>query len=196
MQWKIIEGFDEYEISDTGLVHRLTKKSYSAYSVQKRKYTSYNRVTLFNKGKRYYFQIHRLVAKAFIPNPLKLPQIDHIDGNGQNNRKENLQWVTASENIKRSFKQNLKRKLQVCSLGGKAGAATMQHKVEQKYQKILGSRFIAFYEAGVLCKTSAVEYACECGRIRRSSIQGRELRTHMGKCPVCTETVNRSAKSL
>ena len=43
-------------------------------------------------------QVHRLVAKAFIPNPLGLGDVDHIDGNKSNNRVENLRWVSHKEN--------------------------------------------------------------------------------------------------
>jgi len=53
------------------------------------------------------FNIHRLVAMSFIPNPYNLPEIDHVDGNKLNNRVDNLEWVTRETNIQRAFKLGL-----------------------------------------------------------------------------------------
>ena len=45
-------------------------------------------------GKHTAKKIHRIVAEAFIPNPLNLPEVNHKDGNKKNNCAENLEWVT------------------------------------------------------------------------------------------------------
>lgn len=58
--------------------------------------------TLLN-GKTKTYSVHRLIATAFIPNPLNKKQVNHIDGNRLNNRLENLEWATCSENMLHSF---------------------------------------------------------------------------------------------
>lgn len=53
-------------------------------------------------------KVHRLVAEAFIPNPDKLPEVNHIDGNKNNNRADNLEWVTTLDNSIHSHRNGLK----------------------------------------------------------------------------------------
>lgn len=59
----------------------------------------YLRVDLSKNGKRYSFQVHRLVAMVFIPNKDNKPCVDHINGNKCDNRVVNLRWCTNLENV-------------------------------------------------------------------------------------------------
>jgi len=60
--------------------------------------TSYLLVTLCKDGKKKPFWIHRLVAKAFIPNPQNLPEVNHIDEDKTNNVVSNLEWCSPKYN--------------------------------------------------------------------------------------------------
>jgi hypothetical protein len=82
--------------------------------------TGYYLVTLVNSGTRKNQFIHRLLAQHYIPNPLNKPQVNHIDGNKQNNALSNLEWVTAKENSVHAVKLGLcdrrRKQTEVCIL--------------------------------------------------------------------------------
>ena len=58
----------------------------------------YLQVVLHKNNKKYYKRIHRLVAEAFIPNPINLPQVNHINGDKTNNTVDNLEWIDNKNN--------------------------------------------------------------------------------------------------
>tara|TARA_R110000765_G_scaffold350658_1_gene440679 strand:+ start:44 stop:523 length:480 start_codon:yes stop_codon:yes gene_type:complete len=62
-------------------------------------------VSFSKNGKQKKFVVHRLLAIAFIPNPENKPCIDHINGTKDDNRLENLRWVTHKENMN-GFRKN------------------------------------------------------------------------------------------
>ena len=66
--------------------------------------SGYKRVSL---GSNFKADVHRLVAEKFIPNPLGLPQVNHKDGNKLNNHADNLEWVSAKDNMKHASSMGL-----------------------------------------------------------------------------------------
>lgn len=71
----------------------------------------YDQVTYQEGGKQKHETVHRLMAEAFIPNPENKPQVNHIDGDPSNNSIDNLEWVTAKENIQHAYETGLIRTL-------------------------------------------------------------------------------------
>lgn len=58
---------------------------------------------------RQQLSLHRLVCKHFVPNPYDYEQVNHKDGNKQNNHFSNLEWCTAQQNIEHALKTNLRK---------------------------------------------------------------------------------------
>jgi len=93
-----------YKISKDGIIINQQRGNILKPKIQ---YDGYLQVCLHNKTNKKFRLIHRLVGETFIPNPLNYPQINHKDGNKQNNCVGNLEWVTASQNILHSFQTGL-----------------------------------------------------------------------------------------
>lgn len=125
-EWRDVPGFDGlYSVSNTGLARRNSIQRTSSKGVKfvikprVLKFDSINggylRVTFSLNNSTQRFIIHRLVASVFLDNPEGKPFVNHIDGDKTNNRVENLEWCTSSENEKHSYnilgKINHNRKL-------------------------------------------------------------------------------------
>lgn len=96
--WKDIEGYENlYQVSTDGLVRTSHKGLWEILSLGRKRHGYYS-VLLHKDGKRKNMLVHRLVAKAFIPNPNNYPYINHKDENPSNNHIENLEWCTAKYN--------------------------------------------------------------------------------------------------
>lgn len=98
--WKSVVSYPElFEVSNTGkLRNKRTKKELKQYLTKKGYLNIATRIG-GRKGKAVCFKLHREVALAFIPNPLGLPQVNHIDAVKINNNESNLEWATAKENV-------------------------------------------------------------------------------------------------
>ena len=67
----------------------------------------YLRIRFSRQGKKMLFQVHRLMAEIFVPNPDGKPEVDHINGNKLDCRIENLRWVTHAENMRHAAELGL-----------------------------------------------------------------------------------------
>ena len=97
-----IKGHPGYYVTDTGYVYsrNYAKTGRIKKLAVSKKYNGYLGVTL---EAHVYKSVHRLVAEAFIPNPDNLPQVNHKNGNKEDNRVENLEWSTCKDNIRHSY---------------------------------------------------------------------------------------------
>lgn len=111
--WKAIEGFYGYEVSDNGSVrsfknyHGLITDTYHILKPRTNP-NGYQIVTLYDdQGIPHQLSVHRLVAKAFLPNTNNYPVVEHLDDDKAHNAVENLEWVTYQENSIRACNAGL-----------------------------------------------------------------------------------------
>lgn len=103
VEWKDIDGYEGiYQVSENGDVRSFRRQRIKRLS--KRDSNGYKYVTLYKDGEMDQRSIHRLVAKAFIPNPYNMAEVNHINGDKSYNRVCNLEWCTRSENMARVVK--------------------------------------------------------------------------------------------
>lgn len=130
--FKIVHGYDNlYCVNPCGTVMSpsyvdksgMLRKSRALSSVKRGK--GYCCVGLIKNGKQVHVSVHRLVAEAFIPNPKNLPQVNHKDGNKENNHVSNLEWCTNQENAIHAFANKLR--IPTCHVGDRNTRAKLSN---------------------------------------------------------------------
>ena len=162
-------------VSNTGKIKALpkfhkTNKDYSSIGyMQKEKILSvyydkksgYGRIGLTKNGKTNRKYIHRLVAEAFLNNPNNCPEVNHIDGNKENNNVNNLEWCNHSDNIKHSYvilgrKQNTMKPIYSRN---EKGIKKYDSKADAiQYLKTIGYEKCNYARINVAIKTKGVAY--------------------------------------
>lgn len=120
MRFLPVKGYEGlYEVSELGQVRSVERKIQgkdgAVYPFKERilrphphKDTGYLQVSLWKENKGTHQYIHRIVAEAFIPNPHGLKEVNHLDGNRQNNHLLNLEWVSRKGNAQHAIETKLK----------------------------------------------------------------------------------------
>ena len=178
--WKDVVGYEgKYMVSSIGRVYSLTRRRFNTKEGKiykgrllklKTDKAGYKTVALLNGyGKIKLTKVHRIVAMAFIPNPMNKETVDHIDGERQNNSVKNLRWATMKENINNPNT--------VCKKNGlaKGGKNAMAKKV---YSKSLDTGEIKVYEcmqdAADDLKIKYPKYIASCAMGKMKNYKGRE----------------------
>lgn len=171
-RWLPVPGYEGlYSISDFGRVRLERYRRIAQLNELRGKTNCYLRIDFSKDGEAKEFLVHRLVMVAFAPitNAEKL-QVNHIDGNGRNNRRSNLEWVTASQNARHS----------VHVLGNKglpavlsSGANCYARPVERM---LLTGEVVERYDAIVDVESQGYSKRCVCDVCRRRTSR----KTHKG----------------
>lgn len=107
--WCDVIGYEGlYQVSNLGRMKSFHRRQVKLLNLET-DLNGYIRCGLYKEGKTKHAFVHVLVAQAFIPNPEGKRQVNHIDGSKSNNRVENLEWLTPSENIAHAFDLGLRK---------------------------------------------------------------------------------------
>ena len=102
---KQISGYENYKISEDGIVYSSYTNSVKRTSLHRQ---GYFLIGLYKDKVEKKMLVHRLVAMTYIDNPNGYKYVNHIDGDKKNNHIGNLEWVTSSDNQKHAYKNGLK----------------------------------------------------------------------------------------
>lgn len=154
-EWRDVVGYEGlYQVSNTGKVRSLNYRRIAGAVVElkQKNVKGYKYVDIINGTMRKMAPIHRLVTEAFIGSCPVNKQVNHIDGDTANNNIINLEYVTASENIRHSYEKLGRRR----SPGVKNGKAKIN-------DEIVLSMLKAHYEQGVTIKDVSRKFGTSYG---------------------------------
>jgi hypothetical protein len=150
-EWRQVVGWPSYEVSRSGMVRSVRRMIVDASGrlrvLQGRllhqwvPHPGYPAVTLgeVSPKRKAIIRVHRLVAEAFVSNPLGLPQVNHLDGNKLNPDASNLEWVDARGNALHAIRAGLKKPTP--GLKGEAAAGvrlTLQQVIDARRARAAG----------------------------------------------------------
>jgi uncharacterized protein YerC len=185
MEWRDIVGYGgNYIVSDTGIVRsvaRIVSRSNVTFQPirqrdlkQRNDRDGYPSVVLSILGKRRTHKVHQLVARAFIENPMSLPQVNHEDGIKENNRSDNLTWCTLQKNHEHARQTGL-----IDHAGEKSSVAILSSEQVQ--------RIVALRTSGMTYKEISEAVGATAGNVYKicsggswASVTGRKQRKPVG----------------
>lgn len=179
-KWKDIVGYEiEYQINQFGEIRTLKDspklKKYDVLKPQISKRNGYVYQMLYKNGKEKLLRVHRLVAMAFLPNPNNLPQVNHKDGNKQNNSVDNLEWCEQSDNMKHAYKNGL----QIPSENQRKAIINTNKLKQKKVCQIKDGKIInTFSGISKASRQTKISISCisRCCNLKRKSTNGYEWR--------------------
>lgn len=154
--WKDIPEYEDFfMISDHGNIFSKRTNKVLKIHVNKQGYCTVSTRIGGRTGKAVCFKIHRLVALLFLDNSENKPEVNHKDGNKQNNHHENLEWVTSSENMQHAYDNGL--------ANARSGETNTQSKLTDEQANVIRTR----RANGEKCVDLAKEYGVHHMQISR-----------------------------
>lgn len=165
--WKDIAESSGYQVSDNGQIRSLRTRKPCV--LKQRILGKYLIVVLTINGRKQARSVHRLVAKAFVPNPENKPEVNHINGDKLDNRAENLEWVTHAENLAHAAANHLMR----------SGTSSPRAKLSKDEIACVRSMFKPYSrEFGV---TALAKQFGVCVKTIQSIVRGRTYKNEQGQ---------------